>query len=78
MTTIAEISSLSEQRFEMFKKHTLVCQFIEISNQMELTCEVSSFEYKNLYNALCAMEFAEPTRNFGNGGASKLSYLQMC
>ena len=56
----------------------LVCQFIEISNQMELTCEVSSFEYKNLYNALCAMEFAEPTRNFGNGGASKLSYLQMC
>ena len=26
----------------------LVCQFIEISNQMELTCKVSNFENKNL------------------------------
>ena len=30
----------------------LVCQFVEISNQMELTCEVSNLEYKKLYNAL--------------------------
>ena len=29
----------------------LVCQFMEISNQMELTGEVSNFEQKNLYNA---------------------------
>ena len=30
----------------------LVCQFIDISNQMETTGEVSSVEQKNLYNAL--------------------------
>ena len=30
----------------------LVCQFIDISNQIETTGEVSSVEQKNLYNAL--------------------------
>ena len=30
----------------------LVCQFIEISNQMEPTGEVSNVEQKKLYNAL--------------------------
>ena len=30
----------------------LVCQFLEISNQMEPTGEVSNVEQKNLYNAL--------------------------
>ena len=30
----------------------LVCQFIEISNQMESTGEVSNVEQKNLYNGL--------------------------
>ena len=30
----------------------LVCQFIQISNQMEPTGEVSNIEQKKLYNAL--------------------------
>ena len=30
----------------------LVCQFIEISNQMEPTGKVSNVEQKDLYNAL--------------------------
>ena len=30
----------------------LVCQFIEISNQMKLNGEVSNIEQKNLYNTI--------------------------
>ena len=48
-----------------------MCQFIEISNQMEPNGEVSNIEQKNLYNALLYI------KNFENqsGNTDKIKFL---
>ena len=58
LNSINLISYFSMKNTEQFYKidehfpfgtSLIVCQSIEISNQVELTCEVSNFEQKNLY-----------------------------
>ena len=48
----SRILPLVKQVYFFFGPWLLVCQFIEISNQMELNGKVSNSENKNLFNTL--------------------------